>query len=149
ETVTAANLEDLIHYYQLDPAGLAKSLALYPQDGDTFHVRHRFAQLLALLLQDRLRHLPSKQLAAVAQQALRDVEAHDIQVYVDDQQLEAFLVRRHLGGVIDTTPGLDGVMVVHTNWSAGKVNDHIEVSQQDDVTLDDKGGATHRLTVAV
>src|SRR5262249_32550857 len=104
---------------------------------------------LALLLQDRLRHLPSKQLGAVAQQALRDVEAHDIQIYVADQRLEALLMQRYLGGVIDTTPGLDGVIVVHTNWSAGKINDHIEVSQQDDVTLDDKGGATHRLTVAV
>jgi hypothetical protein len=149
ETVTAANLEDRIHYYQLNPVGLAKSLALYPQDGDTFHARHRFAQVLASLLQNRLRHLPGKQLGAVARQALQDVGAHDIQIYVSNQKLEAFLLQQHLGGAIDTTPGLDSLFVVHTNWSAGKVNDHIKVAQQDSVTLDDKGGATHRLTVAV
>src|SRR5262249_47301580 len=122
ETVTPDNLEDRIHYYQLNPAGLAKSLALYPQDGDTFHARHRFAQLLAQLLEDRLRHLPGKQLVTVAKQALRDVQAHDIQIYVTDQMIETFLLQRHLGGAIDTTAGQDSFFVVHTNWSAGKVN---------------------------
>jgi hypothetical protein len=148
-TVTSDNLEDLIHYYQLDPAGQAKNLQLYPQDGTTANARKRFAQLIAKMLEDRVRHLPLSELSSVAKQAFLDMQSRDIGLYVTNPTLEDLLNRHHASGAIDTTPGIDGFFVVHTNWSAGKINAHVKVNQVDNVTLDDQGGATHHLTIAI
>jgi hypothetical protein len=147
--VTGGNLENLIHYYQLDPAGLAENLRLYPQDKTQANARKRFAQLVAHLLEQRVFQLPLKGLEAVAKQAFMDMQAHDISVYVTNPAIEKLLVDHQAAGAINTTPGLDSFMVVHTNWSAGKVNSHIKVNQVDDVTLDNKGGATHQLTISI
>jgi hypothetical protein len=148
-TVTGANLENLIHYYQLDPVGLAKNLQLYPQDGTQANARKRFAQLIAHLLEQRVFQLPLSGLEAVAKQAFTDIQAHDISVYVTNPALENLLVSHQAAGAINTTPGQDSFFVVHTNWSAGKINVHVKVNQIDNVTLDDQGGATHHLTITV
>jgi Protein of unknown function (DUF4012) len=148
ETVTAANLEQRIHYYQYDPNGLAKSRALFG-DPDDFAARHRFAQQVASQLTDRAKHLPTAQLLDVAKQALKDMQARDIQVYLTNQALEDELLRHGLGGAMQTQAGVDSYFLVHTNYASGKINDHLKVSQQDEVTLDDKGGATHHLTVVM
>jgi hypothetical protein len=148
-TVTGANLEDRIHYYQLDPAGLAENLRLYPKDGSTANARKRFAQLIAHLLEQRVFQLPLKGLEAVAKQAFIDMQAHNISVYVTNPAIEKLLVDHQAAGAINTIPGLDSLMVVHTNWSAGKINGHVKVNQVDDVTLDNKGGATHNLTISI
>ncbi|MGO8950462.1 MAG: DUF4012 domain-containing protein [Ktedonobacterales bacterium] len=148
-TVTGANLETEIHYYQLTAAGQAKNLQLYPQDGTTDNARKRFAQLIAQLLEKRVFKLPFSELEAVAKQAFIDMQAHDISVYVTNPTLENLLASHQAAGAINTTPGVDSFLVVHTNWSAGKINAHVTVNQQDDVTLDDKGGATHHLTITI
>lgn len=148
ETVTADNLEQRIHYYQYDPNGLAKSRALFG-DPDDFAARHRFAQQLAKQLTDRARHLPASQLIEAAKQALKDMQARDIQVYLANQPLEDKLLRYGLGGAMQSQAGVDSSFLVHTNYASGKINDHLKVTQQDDVTLDDKGGATHHLTVVM
>ncbi len=148
-SVTAANLADLIHYYQLNPAGEAENLKLFPKDGTIANARHEFAQTLATALEARLRGLSLKALVPVAKQAFKDMQAHDIQFYVTDQKLEDLLLHHSAGGALSTQSGTDGFTVVHTNWSAGKINDHISSLEQDDVTLDDKGGATHNLTITV
>jgi hypothetical protein len=147
--VTGSNLEDLIHYYQLDPAGLAKNLQVFPGDGNEANARKRFVATVAHLLEDRVFHLPLSGLEAVAKQAFKDIQAHDISVYVTNPAIEKLLVDHQAAGAINTTPGLDSFMVVHTNWSAGKVNGHVKVNQVDDVTIDDKGGATHHLTISI
>jgi hypothetical protein len=147
--VTGDNLENLIHYYQLSPAGLAENLRLYPQDGNTANARKRFAQLVAHLLEQRIFQLPLKGLEAVAKQAFIDMQAHDISVYMTNPAIEKLLVDHQAAGAINTTPGLDSFFVVHTNWSAGKINGHVKVNQVDDVTLDNKGGATHHLTISI
>src|SRR5262249_15229667 len=51
ETITADNLEAKIHYYQEDPAGIAKQQQLNPND-HTHSLRKRFTQLLSQLVQD-------------------------------------------------------------------------------------------------
>jgi hypothetical protein len=157
ETVTAGNLEDKIHFYQLTQAGAQRNQQICLQQGgskDTCgpssdNVRHLFARTLAKALEARLRGLSLKQLVPVAKQAFKDMQAHDIQMYVTNDTLESLLLQHSAGGAISTQPGVDGFMVVHTNWSAGKINDHIRSLEQDDVTLDDKGGATHHLTIQV
>jgi hypothetical protein len=147
--VTGDNLETLIHYYQLDPAGLAKNLQVFPNDGTEANARKRFVQTVAHLLESRVFQLPLKGLEAVAKQAFTDMQSHDISVYVTNPQIEKLLVDHQAAGAISTTPGLDSFMVVHTNWSAGKINGHVKVNQVDDVTLDNKGGATHHLSISI
>ena len=147
--VTGANLESLIHYYQLDPAGLAKNLQVFPQDGNVANARKRFAQTVAHLLEQRVETLPLSELQAVAKQAFTDLQSHAISVYVTNPTLENLLVSHQAAGAISTAPGVDGLAVIHTNWSAGKINAHIKVNQTDNVTLDNKGGATHNLTISI
>lgn len=146
DTVTADNLEQRIHYYQYDPNGLAKSRAIFG-DQDDFAARHRFAQRVASQLIDRAKHLPMNQLLDATKQAAKDIEARDIEIYLTNQTLEDELLQHGLGGAMQTEPGVDSYFLVHTNYASGKINDHLKVSQQDDVTLDDKGGATHHLQV--
>lgn len=148
ETVTADNLEDRIHYYQLTPEGQARNHELFPNDTPAF-ARKRFAQAIAHLLEDRLRHLSAKELMPVAQQVFSDMRGKEIQVYFTNPKLEDLLVKEHAAGAIDTTPGVDGFLIVHTNWSAAKSTPHIKVVERDDVTLDAKGGATHHLTMTM
>lgn len=148
ETVTADNLEDRIHYYQLTPEGEARNQALYPNDTPAF-ARKRFAQAIAHLLEDRLRHLSAKELMPVAKQMFSDMRTKEIQVYFTNPTLEDLLVKERAAGAIDTTPGVDSFLIVHTNWSAAKSTPHIKVVESDDVTLDAKGGATHHLTMTM
>jgi hypothetical protein len=146
ETVTADNLEAKIHYYQLDPAGIAKQQQLNP--GDTTHsLRKRFTQLLAQLVQTKVKQLPQSQLLALGKQMLADLRARDIQIYVTNPQVESELLKRHLAGAVDTTQGQDGYMLVQANVSAAKSTPYVQLTQADDVTLDDHGGATHKVTL--
>jgi len=146
ETITADNLEDKLHYYQLDPAGIAKQQQLNP--GDTTHsLRKRFTQLLGQLLQDKVRHLPTSQLVQVARVLFADLRARDVQLYATDPQVEELLARFHATGAVDTTPGLDGYMLVQANVSAAKSSPYVQITQRDDITLDDHGGATHRFVI--
>jgi hypothetical protein len=148
-TVTAQNLVSEIHYYQLTAAGQAENLRLYPGDGTTANARKRFAQLIAHLLEQKLPKLPFSELVSVAKQAMVDIQAHNIGVYLTNPTLENLLVSHEAAGQISTTPGVDGFTVIHTNWSAGKINAHVKVNQVDNVTLDDQGGATHHLTISI
>jgi Protein of unknown function (DUF4012) len=148
-TVTAANLVSLIHYYQLTAAGEAENLLLFPKDGTVANARKRFAQEIAQLLEAEIPKLPLSELMSLAKQAMVDIQAHNIGVYLTNPTLENLLISHQAAGQITSPQGVDGVTVVHTNWSAGKVNSHVNVNQVDNVTLDNKGGATHNMTIAI
>lgn len=157
ETVTADNLVDRIHFYQLTQAGEAIDQRLCLQQGGSKNdcqptgdnARHLFVRTMATALEARLRGLSLKELVPVAKQAFKDMQAHNIQFYVTNQKLEDLLLQHSAGGAISFPSGADGFMVDSTNWSAAKVNAHISSIEQDNVTLDDKGGATHNLTIQV
>jgi hypothetical protein len=148
ETITAQNLEDKLHYYQLNPAGKAKDARLAAADHSTSQ-RKLFTQLVGRLLQDRIRHLPPSDLGPVVKQLFADLRAKDIQVYVANPQIEDVLAQHALAGALDTTPGVDGFAFNQANVSAAKSAQFVNVQQQDDVTLDDQGGATHHLTISM
>jgi hypothetical protein len=148
EVITAQNLEDKIHYYQLSPEGLAKQIALSPNE-DATSARKAFTHLIAQMLEERIKHLPQDQLMPVARQMFEDIQAKNIQVYLTNTTVENLLLKEHAGGAIETTAGVDGFMVVQMNVSAAKATPCVTVTQNDNVTLDDKGGATHHLTVSM
>jgi hypothetical protein len=148
ETITAGNLEAKIHYYQQDPAGIAKQQQLNPND-HTHSLRKRFTQLLSQLLQDKVKRLPLNQLLLVVKQVWKDIEAKDLQLYVTDKQTEDLLVKRRAAGQMDTTAKADGYAFVQANVSAAKSTPYVVVTQRDDITLDAQGGALHRLTITL
>jgi hypothetical protein len=148
ETITADNLEAKIHYYQQDPAGIAKQQQLNPND-HTHSLRKRFTQLLGQLLEEKVKKLPLSQLVLLAKQVWKDVLTKDLQVYVTNQQVEDLLVKRHAAGQIDTTPKVDGYAFVQANVSAAKSTPYVAVTQRDDITLDAQGGALHQLTITL
>jgi hypothetical protein len=148
ETITADNLEAKIHYYQLDPAGIAKQQQLNPND-HTHSLRKRFTQLLSQVLQEKVKRLPLSQLMLVVKQVWKDLGTKDLQLYVTNQQAEDLLVKRRAAGQMDTTAKVDGYAFVQANVSAAKSTPYVSVTQRDDITLDAKGGALHQLTITL
>src|SRR5579859_1541335 len=79
DTITAQNLEERLHYYQQDNAGLAKQVVFQPGDNATSS-RKRFTALLAHLLMDRVRHAPPDEIISIARQLLHDLKTKDLQI---------------------------------------------------------------------
>src|SRR5487761_2315548 len=146
ETITADNLETKLHYYQQDPAAIAKEKQLSAGDTSTSS-RKRFTQLVGQLLQERIKALPMSELAPLAIRMLGDMRSKDLEVYVSNPQIEKLLTQLHVDGAVNTTPGVDGYLLVQTNVSVSKATSFVTVTQHDNETLDSKGGATHNLTL--
>lgn len=142
DTITAQNIEERLHYYQQDNAGLAKQVVYQPDDKATSS-RKRFTSLLAHMLLDRVRHAPPDEIIAIAQQMLHDLKTKDLQVYVTNPQLEALLVHYGDAAQVDRSTTHDGLYVVQANVSASKASQYVRTSMHDTVTLNTNGGATH------
>ncbi len=144
ETITAQNLENRLHYYQQDNAGIAKQAAVQPNDKAT-SMRKRFTTLLAQLLVQKIRQAPPDQLLAIGRELLYDLKTRDLQVYFTNPQVEGLLMQYGDAGQIDRSTTHDGLYVVQANVSASKASQYVKTSLHDTVTLDAQGGATHVL----
>ena len=60
-------------------------------------------------------------------------------------QLEDVLTQLQASGAVDTTPGIDGYFLDQANVSVSKSTPYIQMTQNDTVSLDNAGGATHHL----
>ncbi len=148
ETITAQNLEDRIHYYQQDPAGIAKEKQI--SSGDTsITARKRFTSLVGRLLEDHLRHAPLSELMQVAKQVLADLRSKDLEVYLTNPQAEALLTKYQLDGAFDRSGATDTLIVVQANASVSKATQYVQTTEKDDIQLDSSGGATHHLTLTL
>ncbi len=142
ETITAQNLEDRLHYYQLDNAGIDKQLHMQAGDSSTSD-RKRFTALVAHTLMDRIRHASVEDLLALAREIPRNLKTRDLQVYLTNSQLEDLLMQYGMAGQLDRSTTHDGLYVVQANVSASKASQYVRTSISDTVTLDAAGGATH------
>ena len=147
ETITSKNLEDRLHYYQQDYSAIAREKQI---SGNYSHSgRKAFTSTLGKLLLDRVRHLPTKQLIQVVKGAIKDIQSHDLQIYFTNPAVEAWLVEHGYSGSTDTFSKQDGFTVVQANISISKASQYVHTTEQDDVTLDAQGGATHNLTITL
>lgn len=144
DTITAQNLEDRLHYYQQDNAGIAKQIVYQPGDTSTSD-RKRFTGYLAHLIMDQVRHAPPDELLAIGQEALHDLKTKDLQVYFSDPQAENLLMHYNDAAQLDHSNSHDSLYVVQANLSASKASQYVKTIMHDSVTLDAAGGATHRL----
>ncbi|HYX50641.1 MAG TPA: DUF4012 domain-containing protein, partial [Ktedonobacteraceae bacterium] len=144
DTITAQNLEDRLHYYQQDIAGIYKQIAIQPGDTTTSD-RKRFTGLLAHLLLDKIRHAPPDEILTIAQDMLHELKTRDLQVYFANPQAEALLAKYDYAAQLNRSTTQDGLYVVQANLSASKASQYVKTIMHDTVTLDAKGGATHVL----
>ncbi|QBD81460.1 DUF4012 domain-containing protein [Ktedonosporobacter rubrisoli] len=144
ETITAQNLEQRLHYYQLDNAAIRK-IELIEHVEDPAQARKLFTSEVAHQLMDRVRHASPEELMAIGLQLLQDLKTRDLQIYLTNTQLEDFLVRYGYAGQIDRSPTHDGLYIVQANVSASKASQYVRTTIHDTVSLDPSGGATHLL----
>jgi hypothetical protein len=142
DTITAQNLEDRLHYYQQDNAGIYKQIVIQPGVTTTSN-RKRFTSLLAQLLLDKVRHTPPDEILAIAQEMLHDLKTRDLQVYFTNPQVEDLLVKYDYAAQLDRSTTHDGLYVVQANLSASKASQYVKTIMHDTVSLDASGGATH------
>ena len=144
ETITAQNLEDRLHYYQLNNSGIANQIAQSPGNTSTSD-RKRFTGLLAQLLLDKIRQAPSGEILAMARVMLHDLKTRDLQVYFSNPQVEDLLMKYSYASQVDLSTTHDGLFVVQANLSASKASQYVQTIMHDTVTLSANGGATHVL----
>ncbi len=144
ETITAQNLEDRLHYYQLNNSGIANQIAQSPGVTSTSD-RKRFTGLLAQLLLNKIRQAPSSEILAMARVMLHDLKTRDLQVYFSNPQVEDLLMKYSYASQVDRSTTHDGLFVVQANLSASKASQYVQTIMHDTVTLDANGGATHVL----
>lgn len=144
DTITAQNLEDRLHYYQQDNAGIYKQIIIQPGVTSTSD-RKRFTSLLAHLMLDKVRHAPPDEILAIAQEMLHDLKTRDLQVYFTNPQVEGLLAQYAYAAQIDRSTTHDGLYVVQSNLSASKASQYVKTIMHDTVSLDATGGATHVL----
>jgi hypothetical protein len=145
-TVTAQNLEDVLHYYQLDNSGIRKQIVNQPNDTSTSQ-RKRFTNYLTSLVMEKVRGASADQLLSIAHQVLADLKSKDLQMYFSDPATENVLDHYGYAGQLDRSNTHDGFYVVQQNLSASKASQYVQTILHDTVTLDSKGGATHMLQI--
>ncbi len=145
ETITAENLEQKLHYYQLDNNGIRKiEIVDHVPPGDP-NIRKLFTSAVASVLMDRIRHATPTELLAIGEQVLYDLKTKDLQIYMTNPQVESLLEQYNDAAEIDRSNTHDGLYIVQANVSASKASQYVQTILHDTVKLDAKGGATHTL----
>lgn len=143
ETVTAQNLVDLIHYYQVGPGQEGTSV---PSPDGHSSVRKHFTELLAEHFMARIRQLPPSTMATFIRVMMNDLRTKDLQVYFNAAAAETALQQLDLASTIDSTVN-DGLFVVDANISQNKASGLITTTLNDQVTIDANGNALHQTTL--
>lgn len=140
EVVTAQNLIERIHYYQLG-AGRQGSSDVPAADGCSSQRKH-FTGLLAEHVLEHLRHLSPALLTQLLPMLPDALRSKDIQLYFNAPVAEDLLHLTHLDAAMQPTPG-DSFMVVDANVAGDKVNPFLVNVIDDQVELTEHGDAIH------
>jgi len=144
ETVTAQNLVDRIHYYQV---GLGvRAGGDNPSRDRISSGRKRFTALLAEHFLARVRQLPASTLPKLLQIFISSLHSRNVQIYFNSGIAENLLRSNHLDAAIQS-PGGDSLFVVDANISPNKASDLITDTLDDQVTIDAQGNAIHRTVI--
>jgi hypothetical protein len=139
ETITAQNLIDRIHYYELGPGREASS-------SSEASAQKRFTVLVAEHFLMQLRQLSPGALLKVMQLVLDALHSKDVQIFLNSSVAEQFLQQYHLDGSVQAPAG-DSLFVVDANISRNKANQFLVNTLDDRVTLDAEGNATHHTSI--
>ncbi len=144
ETITADNLEQRLHYYQLDNVGIRhEELVEHVEDPQI--ARKLFTKRLSGLLLAKVQALPTDKMVGLGKEMLYAMKTKDLQLYFTNDKLEKLIGQYGSTAEIDRSTTHDGLFVVQANLSVSKASQYVTTSISDDVTLDAKGGATHKM----
>jgi hypothetical protein len=149
EVVTAQNLIEKIHYYQLG-AGRARegqALDYVPAPNGHSSERKQFVELLAEHLFARVHQFSHAQTVRLVALLATSLRTKDVQVYFNQAASEKLLQDAHLDDAIDAPAASDSLFVVNANLSSNKANPYISISINDTVTIDAQGDALHQTTL--
>ncbi|HEY7417489.1 MAG TPA: DUF4012 domain-containing protein [Ktedonobacteraceae bacterium] len=144
ETITAQNLQDRLHYYQLDNNGIRKE-EIVEGVSDPTQARKLFTNRLAQALMQHIRQASPQTLLALGKQFLSDIKTKDLQIYVTNPQVESQLEKYSYAAQMNRSTSYDGLYIVQMNLSASKASQYVTTSVNDSVQLDADGGALHQL----
>ena len=144
ETVTSQNLEERLHYYQLDNTGIRRS-ELVEHVEDPAQARKLFTSRVEKALMQRIQNAPVNDLLQLATMFLHSLQTKDLEVYLNNSQAQSLLSRYGYAAEIDRSTTHDGLYIVQENVSASKASQFTRNIFKDTVTLDTQGGATHVL----
>ena len=147
ETITAQNLEDKLHYYQQDFGAIRLQRQITGTNNAA--TRKAFTSLLGHLLLDKVRHEPVKVLVKIMQNAVKDIQSRDLEIYFTNPLAESWMVQHGYSGGMSTFSKQDGFMVVQSNISISKASQYVHTTEQDNVSFDAQGGAYHNLTITL
>jgi hypothetical protein len=147
EVITSKNLEDRLHYYQQDFSAIAREKQISGNYSSTG--RKAFTSTLAQLLLEHVRHLSTKQLLELGKQVIRDIQSRDLEIYFTNPVAETWLVEHGYASSIATFSNEDGFIISQGNFSISKASQYVHTTEQDTVTLDGQGDATHKLTITL
>jgi serine/threonine protein kinase len=143
ESVTSQNLVDRIHYYQVAPASHGASI-LTP--GGTARGSRYFTELLAQNFLTRIHQVRAAVVPKLFQMLVSSLRSKDLQIYFNASPAESLLGLSQADAAIHATTG-DSFFVVDANISADTANQFINSALDDQVTIDDRGNATHHATI--
>ena len=142
--VTEQNLEDILHYYQLNNAGIYQEQQV-EHVSDTELARKLFTQRVTTALLNSVTHLPLDQMFSLANDMLQSMKTKDLQIYVTNAQVESLIGTYGSTASLDRSTTHDGLFIVQSNLSASKASQYVTTTIQDTIILDSQGGATHHL----
>lgn len=152
ETITAQNLEERLHYYQLDNQGIWKEIIIEkvkqtPADPQIAgnQARKLFTRRVSNALLERIRHVSLNEIIQLSNEMLHNMKTKDLQIYVNNPQIQQLIASYGSSSEIDRSSDHDGLFVVQANLSTSKASQYVHTNIQDTVTLDARGGATHLL----
>jgi hypothetical protein len=147
ETITAQNLEDKLHYYQQDFGAIRLQRQITGTNNAA--TRKAFTSLLGHLLLDKVRHLQVKQLVKIMQNAVKDIQSRDLEIYFTNPFAEGWLIQHGDSDAMSTFSKQDGFMVVQSNISVSKASQYVHTTEHDNISFDAQGGAYHNLTITL
>ena len=148
EVITEQNLEDLLHYYQLNNTGIRRE-EIVEHVNDNQIARKLFTQRVTQALMATVTHLPLDKMLPLVNEIGISMKSKDLQIYVTNPQLEALLGKYGSTASLDRSTSHDGLFIVQANLSASKASQYVTTSIQDSVALDAAGGATHALQLTL
>lgn len=140
ETITAQNLIERIHYYQLGHGVQGPDDVASP-DGYS-SLRKHFTALVAEHFLARMRQVAPGHVSQFIQLLIDAVQTKDLQLYFNNPTLQTQLHTMHLDASIQSAPG-DDLFIVDANIGANKANSLISTTVTDIVTIDTLGEALH------
>jgi serine/threonine protein kinase len=139
EKVTAQNLVDRIHYYQIGPGSNVSSIL---RPGETAKGSRYFTELLAQHFLESIHKLGASDVPHLVQMLVSSLHTKDLQIYFNATPAEGLLKLSNINATIQA-PASDSLFVVDANIAGDTANQFIANTLHDQVTIDGNGNATH------